>query len=153
MTSTPVAPRVSLKDVPPIGVVSVRSRVGTSDLRGLMETAERKVHGSPAGSPIVIYYDRIFDPHATDVEVAIPVSIGSEETLLPVKVAALTQHGSCPLSNEACAALMGWASRHGFRPSGPIREVYLIGPESGSDPAQYVTEVELPVRRQRLDER
>lgn len=41
---------------------------------------------------------------------------------------------------EACAAL-------GYRPSGPVTEVYVTGAESGARPQEYVTHIRLPYAR------
>ena len=41
---------------------------------------------------------------------------------------------------------MAWMQEHGREPAGPLREIYWVGPESGSDPTKYETEVVWPVR-------
>ena len=42
-------------------------------------------------------------------------------------------------------ALYEWAGRNGHRPAGPPREVYLNSPDEVSGPADYLTEVILPI--------
>jgi effector-binding domain-containing protein len=40
---------------------------------------------------------------------------------------------------------MLWISENGYRPAGPGREIYLVSPESAQNPADYQTEVALPI--------
>lgn len=142
MTEAPVAPHVVLKDVPPIDVVGVRARLPLSEVARLFQQAGAKLHTAPAGPPIGIYYDRVINPEAVDVEVDFPVAEGAEETLLPAHVASLVYHGPYDGISQAYAALLRWTAEHGLHADGPAREVYLSMPDAG-DP---VTEVQIPVR-------
>ena len=45
----------------------------------------------------------------------------------------------------AYEAAFSWAATHGYRPSGAPREVYLNGPDEVASPAEYLTQVVLPV--------
>ena len=38
-----------------------------------------------------------------------------------------------------------WAAAHGYRPLGPPREVYLNGPDEVASPADYITQIVVPV--------
>lgn len=46
---------------------------------------------------------------------------------------------------ESYAALFGWVNQQGLKLAGPVREVYLVGPESGKAPQEYVTEHQAPI--------
>jgi effector-binding domain-containing protein len=48
---------------------------------------------------------------------------------------------------EAYNTLLAWTGTNGYRIAGPVREVYLRGPESGPDTSSYVTEVQVPVEK------
>jgi len=43
--------------------------------------------------------------------------------------------------------LLKWIDANGYRIAGPIREVYVQGPEPGRDPSDYVTEIQFPVEQ------
>jgi effector-binding domain-containing protein len=62
-------------------------------------------------------------------------------------MACVVHEGSYERIGETYDHLMAWVEANGYRPSGPVREVYLRGPESGGDPSGYVTEIQLPVER------
>jgi DNA-binding transcriptional MerR regulator len=47
----------------------------------------------------------------------------------------------------AWAALIAWTGRSGYEVSSPVRVTYEIGPAGAADPAGYVTQIALPVRR------
>lgn len=90
-----------------------------------------------------------------DVEVAIPV-IGSipegervKERELPAveEMACIIHQGSYETIGGTYGQLMAWIEANGYRMAGPVREVYVQGPESGGDPSTYVTEIQLPVEK------
>ncbi len=142
MTEAPVAPRVVVKDVPPIDVVGVRARVPIAEIGRLFRQAGAKLRAAPAGPPIGIYFDRVIDPQAVEVEVDFPVAEDAEETLLPAHVASLIYHGPHDGVSQAWGTLLRWAAEHGLQVDGPAREVYLTMP----DVEEPVTELQLPVR-------
>ena len=43
------------------------------------------------------------------------------------------------------AGLGEWIAAHGLRVDGPMRNVYVVGPDANPDPAAWVTRVCLPV--------
>ena len=45
----------------------------------------------------------------------------------------------------AYRALTEWIDRNGLEAAGPVQERYLNGPGDGATPAEYRTEVEIPV--------
>lgn len=110
-------------------------------------------HGAhPAGAPITVYHDAEYRERDADVEAAVPIAgpLASGERVavreLPgTRAACVVHRGAFDTIGEAYSALMQWIEVNGYRISGPSREVYLRGPESGGDPGTYVTEVQLPV--------
>ena len=148
---------VALKKIPAQAVASVRDVIPTfSDLGQLFGEifaylGQHRI--SPAGPPIGIYHDHEFREENVDAEVAVPV-IGTipegdrvkERELPAIEEMACTVHeGSYETVGATYGQLMAWIEVSGYRMTGPVREVYLRGPESGGDPSTYVTEIQLPV--------
>jgi effector-binding domain-containing protein len=104
----------------------------------------------PAGPPFVAYHE--FGPHEIDAEVCVPVG-GSVEAsgrvrtrLLPAMTVARTLHvGPYEQLGEAYRAIGDWAERRHLEGTGPLRERYLNGPGQVASPAEYRTEIELPI--------
>jgi AraC family transcriptional regulator len=63
-------------------------------------------------------------------------------------MACVVHQGSYELLTGAYEAIMGWIESNGYRVTGPSRDVYLQGPESGLDAADYVTEVQFPLSKE-----
>jgi DNA-binding transcriptional MerR regulator len=111
--------------------------------------------GRPAGPPVCLYHDPEFRETDVDVEVIVPLAaplVGSgpvsvRELAGIEQAACLAYTGAYDGIGAAYNALMAWIGENGYRPSGPCREVYLRGPESGSDASTYLTEIVLPVQR------
>jgi len=150
---------VALKKIPAQAVASVRDVIPTfSDLGQLFGEifaylGQHRI--SPAGPPIGIYHDHEFREENVDAEVAVPV-IGAvpegervkKRELPAVEEMACTVHeGSYETVGATYGQLMAWIEVSGYRMTGPVREVYLRGPESGGDPSTYVTEIQLPVEK------
>lgn len=67
--------------------------------------------------------------------------------MLPAGEVAVTLHvGPYSRLPEAAAALLEWAESAGREPAGLIRETYLNDPAAEPDPANWRTEVTLPLR-------
>ncbi|TAK35638.1 MAG: MerR family transcriptional regulator [Chloroflexota bacterium] len=150
---------VVLKKVEPQMVAGVRAVIPSySDVGGLFGElfaylGRRGVR--PAGPPMAIYFDTEFKERDADVEAAIPIAdrinadgrVSVRELPGAESTAIVVHHGSYETIGEAYTALMEWVQLNGYCIVGPIREVYLRGPESGGDPASYVTEVQIPVAK------
>jgi effector-binding domain-containing protein len=150
---------VVLKKMPAQAVASVRDVVPTlSDLGQLFgevfaHLGRHRI--TPAGPPIGIYHDEEFREQDADVEVAVPVT-GSvpegdrvKERELPAieEMACIIHEGSYETIGGTYGQLMAWIEANGYRMCGPVREVYVRGPESGGDPSTYVTEIQLSVEK------
>lgn len=104
-----------------------------------------------AGPPIAIYHDPEFKDEDVDVEVAVPIQGGlpqgvpAEVRELPGgEMACAVYRGPYEGIGEAYHAIMAWLEPNGYRIAGPVREQYLRGPGDSNDPAQYVTEIQVP---------
>jgi DNA-binding transcriptional MerR regulator len=111
-------------------------------------------HGARmAGPAIALWHDPEYperDIHvaaAAPIQEPIPASDRVQIHTLPGgEMACLIHHGSFATLHEAYSALMHWLESSGYRPAGPNRELYLQYERAG-DPAQYVTEIQLPVAK------
>ena len=78
----------------------------------------------------------------------IPTSDGIWVYELPAveRVACVVHQGSFDTIGKAYNVLLEWVGKHSYQISGSTREVYLQYERDG-DPAQYVTEVQIPVEK------
>jgi len=150
---------VVLKKIPAMMVASVRDVIPTygdiSQLFGevFAHLGQHKV--SPVGPPLGIYHDEEFRERDADVEVAVPVAgtvpeggrVKVRQLPAVAEMACIVHQGSYKTIGEAYNRLMTWIEANGYRMAGPLREVYVRGPESGGDPSTYVTEIQLPVEK------
>ena len=104
----------------------------------------------PEGPPMARYHD--VGPDSIDVEICVPVPSGTIGTgrivpgVLPAETVATVLHiGSYDGEGEAYAALEGWLQAHGYAHGGPPRERYLVGPDADVEPAEYRTQIEMPI--------
>ena len=108
----------------------------------------------PTGPTMTIYHDTEFKDENPDIEAAVPVAapLGGQG---PVKVRdlnggemACTIHkGPYEGIGEGYGAVMAWMAPNGYQPAGMVREVHLRSPSDVTDPAEYVTEIQLPVSK------
>jgi effector-binding domain-containing protein len=114
---------------------------------------------APTGPPMARFDLDLSDPDDADYEVAVPVALGAHGTMpdnaqgvrsdtLPGHYALVTTHnGPYAEIGAGYAALSKELNALGYAVTGPASEVYLVGSDSGAAPADYVTEVRLPVDR------
>jgi effector-binding domain-containing protein len=136
---------ITLKDLPAMEVVGIRRRIPTRLIGALITEAAQLLRSQPMGPTMCLYHDPVMDPNAIDVEAVFPVAVGGTRTLPPVKVVAVTHTGPYETVGQAYQALFAWLNEQGHQLAGPARELYLVGPDSGKLPAEYVTEVQLPI--------
>lgn len=149
---------VVLKQIEPLKVVAARDVIPTySDVDKLFGTVFGHLgqhRAKPAGPLLAIYYDEEYRERDVDVEAAVPVAEslpgGEQVTVQELpggEMASLIHKGAYQTIGEAYAALMAWVEASGYNVAGPNREIYLTGPGDADDPADYVTEVQLPVEK------
>ena len=67
------------------------------------------------------------------------------KTLPAVKVASCIVRGSYDQMNGAYASVISWISENGYKPNGPMFNIYHVSPTEAKSPDDYVTEVCFPV--------
>jgi effector-binding domain-containing protein len=146
-----------VRELAPQSIISIRDRHRESELPAFLGWAfgdlfsHLEVLGvDPAGPPFVIYH--AFGPGGIDAEVCVPVtqpvsvSGRSESRELPAMTVAQTLHvGPYEDLEAAYTAINDWIAKEGFEPAGPVQERYLNGPGDAALPADYRTEIEIPI--------
>ncbi len=149
---------VIVKTVPAQAVTSVRDNVSIEGLPQLFGElfgylGQRGL--GPSGPPFAIYYDEEFHGGPIDVEIAAPVAVQvpTSERIKTRELAAIGQaaciihEGEYEDMRGTYNQLLQWIEANGYHITGPFREVYMQGPESGRDPSTYVTEIQFPVAK------
>ncbi len=153
---------VILKKVDPRWVASVRGVISSYDESGpvfdrLFDEAYSYVHRQGVRSPgcgIAVYHEKQGSDENIEVEAlaelpgSIPGSSQVQVYELPAieTAASMVHHGLFATLGKAYAAILAWTQEHGYRVSGPARELYLSFQKDG-DQNQYVTEIQLPVMK------
>jgi len=144
---------VVLKKIHPLTVVSARDVIpGYGDIGQLIGEVFGFLgkHGvQPAGAPFTIWHDHGYKETQVD---AVSGGLAGDGKIkvnrMPeAQMACVIHQGTYADFGQAYSALAGWVEANGFRICGPNREIYLSGPESTSDPANYVTEIQFPVEK------
>ena len=108
-----------------------------------------------AGPPMSLWHSEPGEiPDAFDIETCIPLEravpgIGRiRPGELPAGTLAATVHeGPYDTMGTAFEAVWDWAQAEGYEAVGPPRDATLVGPDETDDPAEYRTEIALPVRK------
>lgn len=148
----------SIKKLDEIKIVSVRGTVPAyGDIGILIEKLYPALQSGMQyvnGPFTAIYHDMEHMEKNVDIEAALPVSADFPVTppltirTLPAAEAVVTIHyGSYDDIHNAYQALMAWCEANGYELDGPDREIYLVGPDKTQNPAEYVTELQQPVRK------
>jgi len=152
-------PEVVIKSVPAMRVASLRKTIPSMQAIGSLFGEAFGFLGqhrvAPVGPPVAIYYDQEFRETDADVEVAIPVAqpLPKSGTMVARELSAVetmacaVHQGSYETIGASYGQVMAWIEANGYRMCGPVREVYIQGPESGQDPSAYVTEIQVPVEK------
>jgi effector-binding domain-containing protein len=138
-------------------IISIRERTTIAALPQLFGRCYGELFGwlgrhgrTASGEPFVIYH--AVSPAGVDAEVCVPVAeplVGDgpvvSRVLPPTDIAVLLHVGPYDRLHEAYAALEAWIADHGFHVSDAVREVYLNSPAEVASPAEYRTEIRMPV--------
>ncbi|WP_147794929.1 GyrI-like domain-containing protein [Cellulomonas sp. Y8] len=107
---------------------------------------------APDASAVAVFHDEGFVDHDPDVEVQLDVTgefTGRDGVRYveepPVDAVVAELRGPYDGVSGVMADLGEWIATHGLRVAGPMRNVYVVGPVTESDPAAWVTRVCLPV--------
>lgn len=140
-------------DIPSIPVRSRRMvmtnfPLGLGDLMGGAMGELQAAGGMPAGAPILVYHDEVYDPAKVDVEAAWPVSDTAlaNATLPELRAVRYTHVGPYDQLEKVYELLMSWISEQGYRALMPMREVYPNDPATTA-PQDLITEIIMPVEK------
>ena len=148
---------IATHDIDQQAVVSIRDQRAEQGIPGFLAESFRVLFArlrllgvDAAGPPFVIYHE--FGPDGVDAEVCVPVveAISAngkvQSRVLPAATVARTLHiGPYEELGSAYAELTDWILDHGFETAGPVHERYLNGPGDVASPADYRTEIEMPI--------
>lgn len=151
---------VTVKEVPAQHVATIRKHaamatIGQDVSSGFAAVGEAvgRAGARMTGPPFLVMFDVIDEETEGDIGVAFPVAapfpgagdvVGEE---LPAMTVASTMHrGPYDEVGPAYHTLTGWIQEHGHEIAGPPREIYLNDPQETPDPADYLTEIQFPIR-------
>jgi effector-binding domain-containing protein len=151
---------IEIKEVPAQAVLLIREHVRFHDLsdvigRDLGEVfAHAQASGTGLAGPPFVLYPAMGDDGTGDVEIGIPVEEGAEGSgrieyeVLPASTMLTYEHrGHYQELGDVHRALWQLVESEGLSVQGAPRELYLNDPEEQASPADWVTEVQLPVPR------
>jgi effector-binding domain-containing protein len=161
-TSAAVRYDVKIKSIGPMRVASIHGLV--SDIEHISDEFDNlylileeyvESNGKAAGPHMATYHDAGTGPRMLNmhVELAIPYDgpiIGDEQVRVYEMpgvdaMASVIHKGRFEEIHHAYSALFTWVQDNGYRPAGPMRDVYLNCGEG--DSPDYITEVQVPVAR------
>jgi len=154
----PAMTEITRRTLPVRTVASTRGVIPTYADEGLLW--QRLMAGLPATGATVapdalsvaVFHDEDYVENDADVEVRLDVVApfaGTEDVVClevaAVDVAVGTLHGSYDGIGEVMDAIGRWIVAHGMTVAGPMFNVYVVGPDAAHAPADWVTEVCVPV--------
>ena len=149
----------TIKSVPEYLVLSVRDIIPNYASEGLLWERICQVEASKfaktGGACFAIYHDEGFKEADVDVEVVVEVDHAFEngkdytcrkteavETMVSVLVP-----GDFSLITDGFAFAGQWIEQNGYQLAGKSRQATLRGPWNETDPANYLTEVQIPIKK------
>ena len=149
---------IVLKDLPGITIASIRDKISAYGDVGMLYRELFPILGKAfvrfAGPPLSIYHDPEYKASNVDVEAGVPVQGKPKEKgrikvreLEPVKAACIVHKGPFDSIGSVYESLMKWIEANGYRISGLAREVYIKSMGQTKNPADYVTEIQIPVEK------
>lgn len=149
---------VVIKAVAELPVASVREKADVGRIIALVGEVYSflEKHGvTPVGPLTEVYYDDDFPSGPFDAQIAVPIGTAIPADNLIVnsqlpgigKMACVIHQGCFSTLGQAYQQLLSWVDANRYRVSGPVREVHLQGPPLCSEPARFVTEIQVPVEK------
>ena len=151
--------QIAIKKIEPQLIASIRATLPTYGDCGplfgeLYKYLAKKFVFKPAGPPFMLYHDVEYKEKDVDLEIGAPISKavkGSERVkvyeLPGAEVASTVYKGAYSGVGEAYQAVLRWCEANGYQFYGPTREVYFTNPNDLNDPANNVTEIQIPVKK------
>lgn len=150
---------VELKELPAIQVLSLREVIPSGDAEYAMwekmgEFTERNGIDCDMNG-YSLYYDDEYKETELDVEIAVPIRAAGEDkegfvyrTLDAIPLAAAIRFsGSYENYGLAMEKLAAWMEQNGYVFAGNIRGLTLAGPQGGTVPEDFLTELQVPVKK------
>lgn len=149
------APAVTTTEARPTAVI--RLRIPRAEIQQAMGPAHQELFSTLAAqgvTPAGAWFSHHFrlDPATFDFEVGVPVSAPitpagrvTNSQLPATRMARTVYHGGYEGLGAAWGELNGWIEREGLQHAPDLWEIYSAGPESGSDPAGWRTELNRPL--------
>jgi effector-binding domain-containing protein len=152
---------VGIKDVPAQHVARIRRTVSlatiSSDIGEGFARIWDALGSAPltiSGPPFLTTLGALDEDMGGEVDLAVPLAAPFEEgdefvrgaELPPMTVAWTTHHGPYDEIGPAYHTVAGWIQEHGHELAGPTREIYLTDPNVTPGVADYLTEVQFPIR-------
>lgn len=156
---------VVIKPVPALRVAAIRAVV-PSYADGAILFIELAVYLSRYGLDLAalppwvsLYHDEGYRESDVDMTAAAPVdrALPDGERVRMIELPAVEtmmsviHRGPYEQMTPAYTALVQFLSANRYCVTGPNRIIYLHGPAQGSDPAEYVTEIQFPVERKEVE--
>ena len=150
---------IELRDVPAQDYLGKRftcspATVGENVQKAMREIYEciQAAHSSPSGPPFLTATPPRNDSMEVEVggpcvPVPTPPAGLHAGKVVASPSAVLVYRGPYDKLAPAYGEIFEWIARHGYRPAGPPREVYLNGPDEVASPADLITEIVAPIAR------
>lgn len=146
---------VTIKKVAPMLVASLRDTIpgfDRVDVTWNELNAEIDRHGVKKVIPCMMLHHNGGENGAWDIEVVEPISQAfAPEGRVRVqtlsgsdRMASIIHHGPFETIGETFAAIHAWIRRNGYT-GGTVREIYHKGDWMTDDPAEYITEIQIPI--------
>jgi effector-binding domain-containing protein len=150
---------IVLKEVEPLKVATLRDTIPSYSEQGhlweeLVEHIEK--YGARIVPPcMVIYHNTGYKEESVDAEVVEPIDGDLPDTeRIKVKelegikeMVCVVHQGSYQTLHMVYNAISKWIEENKYEIVGPQRELYLKGEWITSDPNEYITEIQFPVRK------
>lgn len=150
---------VRVKQVEPVEVVSIRSKMSMSNIGTAMGACYDELYrylqeagGECLGGCYAVYHGEMFDPEDMDVECCFSVARPLPDkgrifsrVLEGATVASTLHVGPYATLEGAYRALGEWVEKNGRTYAGPARDVYLDDPYN-TPPEKLRTEVQFPIK-------
>jgi effector-binding domain-containing protein len=153
--------QVTIKKIKPQLIASIRDILPSygdiGKLYGeIFKYLGKKFIFKPAGPIMMICHDSEYKETDVDVEAVVPIGkeiTGSDRVKiyeLPglEEAACIVYKGAYEGISEAYKALMTWIESNGYQITGPNRELYFTDPSKVKNPAENVTEIQFPIKKE-----
>lgn len=145
----PTTVPVTEQTLPAMAVLSLRDTLASYSDEGLLWQRLMPQAGPylrPEAMFGATFYDEQFQPEDADVEVWVQVPLGTPggHELPERRIVTATLHGSYERMGEITSAIGEHIAAQGLR-TGPMFNIYRVGPTQDPDPNSWVTEVCFPI--------